>query len=323
MKRERWTETDLLALPAEEPDEFDRKSGLLLNDPEKFLDAVAKAVSAFANSGGGSLILGVEDDGTLAGAEPLRGRETLKDWLEQKIPNLLDYPLSDFRVHTVEPAAASLIPEGKVVVVVDVADSALAPHQSKRDRIYYHRSAGRSLPAPHFYLELLRNRLTSASLQFELQGVEVVEATPWEGGLSIEMKFTFNVRNTGRIAAYKWSLRAQEIHHPSFDERPERGERYYFGTSNFPVKKGRSSSVSLDDTILPGNSIDHKTDVAVTLPSTDNIEAHLGEALGLLAITYRLATETSPGEPVQVALGPVVDIPALSKQVAQLLVPAD
>jgi predicted HTH transcriptional regulator len=113
-------------------------------------------LSAFANSGGGSLILGVEDDGFLTGLPSHVGKTAVRDWVEQKIPSLLDYPLSDFRVHTASKASPSKIPEGREVVVIDVGDSALAPHQSKRDHIYYQRAGGRSIPAPHFYIELLR-----------------------------------------------------------------------------------------------------------------------------------------------------------------------
>jgi hypothetical protein len=72
MKRERWTEEELIRLPTEEPDIFDRKSGLLLNKEDDFLNAVAKALSAFANSGGGSLLLGVTDDGILDGLPKTR-----------------------------------------------------------------------------------------------------------------------------------------------------------------------------------------------------------------------------------------------------------
>jgi hypothetical protein len=101
VKREKWTEADVDELPAEEPDVFERKSGELFANRGKFLDVVAKALSAFANSGGGSLILGVNDDGTPDGLPPLVGQTAMRDWVEQTIPHLLDYPLADFRVHTV------------------------------------------------------------------------------------------------------------------------------------------------------------------------------------------------------------------------------
>jgi hypothetical protein len=135
VKREKWTEADVDELPAEEPDVFERKSGELFANRDNFLDAVAKALSAFANSGGGSLILGVKDDGTPDGLPPLVGQTAMRDWVEQRIPHLLDYPLADFRVHTVIKSDPSRIPDGREVVVIDVGDSAAAPHQCKRDKV--------------------------------------------------------------------------------------------------------------------------------------------------------------------------------------------
>src|SRR3974390_3860089 len=70
VKKEQWTEEEVLALPAGEHDYFERKSGLLFDDPagpNKLYDALAKAASAFANSGGGHLVLRVADDGSIDG----------------------------------------------------------------------------------------------------------------------------------------------------------------------------------------------------------------------------------------------------------------
>jgi hypothetical protein len=93
VKRESWTEADLSNLPGGEPDVFDRKSGLLFDHRDNFFNSVAKALSAFANSGGGSLVLGVADNGTPDDLPPLEGKTPIREWLEQKIPRLLDYPL--------------------------------------------------------------------------------------------------------------------------------------------------------------------------------------------------------------------------------------
>jgi predicted HTH transcriptional regulator len=156
VKRERWTEHNLEALPAGEHDYFERKSGSLFDDTQKLLGAVAKAVSAFANSGGGHLLLGVCDDGSPDGVPPTRGSTATHDWLDQKLPHLVSYPLSDFRVHVVERSTPSRIPTGREVVVIDIGDSALAPHQCNQaghgvqQYAYYHRRGGRSEPAPHF-----------------------------------------------------------------------------------------------------------------------------------------------------------------------------
>jgi hypothetical protein len=91
---------------------------------------------------------------------------------------LLDYPISDFRVHTVIKSGPSRIPADKEVIVIDVGDSAAAPHQNKRDRIYYRREGGRSARAPHFYLEILRQRLTNPVLEFKLKKIEDADVYP-------------------------------------------------------------------------------------------------------------------------------------------------
>src|SRR6267143_4069311 len=74
VKREQWTEQEVRALPAGEHDYFDRKSGLLFDDlaaRANLYDTLAKAASAFANTGGGHLVLGVEDDGAFDGVPPI------------------------------------------------------------------------------------------------------------------------------------------------------------------------------------------------------------------------------------------------------------
>jgi hypothetical protein len=72
-----------------------------------------------------------------------------------------------------EPATASRIPAGKGIFIIDVGDSALAPHQSAIDHIHYHRQGSHSLPASSFYLKLLRQRLTAPRLRFELVEVQI------------------------------------------------------------------------------------------------------------------------------------------------------
>ena len=159
IKKDRWTEDEVLALPTGESDRFDRKQGSVITE-SGFDQILAKALSAFANSGGGYLILGIKDDGKIIhGAAKIRkGKVTTRDWLEQKIPYLVAPVLQDFRVHEVEPSEQTQIPPDKVIIVIDVGDSALAPHQSDKDKGYYYRAGGRSEHAPHRYLELLWQR---------------------------------------------------------------------------------------------------------------------------------------------------------------------
>ncbi|MCA1568092.1 MAG: ATP-binding protein [Acidobacteria bacterium] len=156
-KRDRWTEDEVLALPSGEHDFLERKAGDLLIDQD-FRQDMAKTLSALANSGGGHLLFGARNDGTFDGLPEFRGRQPIREWLEQVIPELLNYPLQDFRVHKVERSSSSAFPSGSAVIVIDVGDSMLAPHQSSVTKLYYYRVGGHSVPAPHFYLETLRGR---------------------------------------------------------------------------------------------------------------------------------------------------------------------
>lgn len=158
LKKDVWTEDDVTSFPPGEQPFFERKGGDILSTAD-YVDVLAKAVCAFANSGGGYLLVGVADDGGLDGVpEIIKRRERAKDWFEKLIPRLLNYPLQDFSVHEVLPSAASKIPLGRVVLVVEVGDSPMAPHQTAASKTYYYRSGGKSEPAPHFFLDLLWGR---------------------------------------------------------------------------------------------------------------------------------------------------------------------
>jgi hypothetical protein len=136
--------------------------------------------------------------------------------------------------------------------VIDVGDSAAAPHQSKRDHIYYYRVGGRSVPAPHFYLELLRQRLTHPALEFSLSAIELVDASEHDNGIFVETKLVFEIKNVGRVASYNWNLVVKEMNNTREDVLPMRKDDYYFNIAAYPVKKGRSGGIPINTTILPG-----------------------------------------------------------------------
>jgi len=308
VKRENWTENEVNELPTGEHDYFDRKSGAIFDkaaDRNQLYDTLAKAASAFTNSGGGHLILGATDAGVLDGVPHIfSGMTTVRDWLEQKLPQLVDYRLSDFRVHVARPRIGSSIPQGRDVIVVDFGDSALAPHQSTRDHIYYYRSAGRSLPAPHFYLELLRQRLTSPSLDFDLTGVDV-DAWSYEEQLILRLEARFLLENKGRVAAYKWALVARTL-----TNAPEgRADDFLFGA--IPGAPAHMSSIRIDDTILPGcTCAETKVFGARLRPMVDEAAARAELSAMLLntIIGFRLATESSTGETKDAVLKPFIEI---------------
>jgi hypothetical protein len=325
VKRERWTEADIDALPAGEHDYFERKSGRLFTNSGELLGKLAKTISAMANSGGGHIILGVDDHGVPDGVPPTQGRTATRDWLEQKIPYLIDYPLGDFRVHTVERATPTRIPAGREVIVIDVGDSALAPHQcahgggDARKYTYYYRQAGRSEPAPHFYLELLRQRLVSPVLTATPVALQSRRVTRPDGAIFIAMELRFRIENVGRVAAYKWALQLVEMSgYPK-----ELAENYRWRTQDFPPGVSGGGGIRLDDTILPGGVLEEIKEWGILVRPALHESAAIGAEIErmILPVTlgYRLATETSPGEVQRVALRDVAGADKVADYALQFL----
>lgn len=318
--KERWTEPEITSLPAGEHDYFDRKSGSLLTDPD-FRKDMGKALSAFANSGGGHLLLGVKDDGTFDGVDKIKkGRVTTRDWLEQTIPNLLVFPLQQFRVHEVEASNPSAIPAGKVVIVVDVGDSTLAPHQVEESKVYYFRQAGRSLPAPHFYLETLRNRLIGPLLDAELTLIEEdAVAYSVDSRVFVELALKFTITNRGGTAAYKWRLHVEGVGGIPKERRSD----YIFDKSRFPPRPGpRSSSIDIDPTILPGLTKHEVFTFGLFLNPLVKSEAPILSELNLciptsVEILYRVVSEFSRGETKSSNISAFLNPPKLARRIFQ------
>lgn len=157
-----WDLNHMLHLPLGEFDwiEFKGRRGLDLTlpnvDENKILDELSKQLSAFANSGGGVLVYGVLsppdgkprsiDDGGIAVA---MRNPNVREWLEDVIPNLVEFPLNKFNVYTLtNQSGAPALSADRCIVVMDIPSSDEAPHQA-RDRKYYARVGGKSRPVGH------------------------------------------------------------------------------------------------------------------------------------------------------------------------------
>src|SRR6185312_8967727 len=125
------------------------KASKILSDRES--SVICKAVTAFANSTGGHLIIGIESkngkplrlDGGVAGPSQ-------EDWLYQ-IVNVKTYPpVENIEVTEISEASGSYY-------VIAVPASVYAPHQSD-DRKYYKRRGSHSEPMEHYEIEDVRNR---------------------------------------------------------------------------------------------------------------------------------------------------------------------
>ena len=153
-----WHEEDLLNLPPGEHDWIEYKGRRTLDltadrvDENDVRGNLSKAISAFANSGGGTLVLGINDrtiqvdDGGIS--QKIKPSGT-KEWLEDVIPTLVEPTLIKFNVYPIiRETENSNILLDRAVYVIQIEDSQQAPHQAS-DNKYYGRVGGKSRPLPH------------------------------------------------------------------------------------------------------------------------------------------------------------------------------
>jgi len=176
-----WDEEHIKQLPRGEFDwvEFKGRRGLDFSIPEinesKVLENLSVQVSAMANSGGGTIVFGMTDPTDLSEREvdvggvslSLKGRNT-KEWLEDVIPHLVEFPLNGFSVFALtRESGAPSVEDGRGLILVHVNDSSEAPHQA-RDNKYYIRVGGKSRPAGHRIVSDIFNRGSHAEFEVNL-----------------------------------------------------------------------------------------------------------------------------------------------------------
>lgn len=206
-----WTEFDILNLPVGEHDWFEIKGSRAIDltlpnvHEHSVASTLSPAVSAFANSGGGQIILGLKDQRDLAmprcvdqgGVSLNVKRPNTKEWLDNFISTLVANPLRTFSVYVVtRQADDSQIESGKGLFVIDIGDSPDAPHQA-RDHCYYVRAASRTVPASHQLVVDISNRRKHP--RFELK----LFHRPMRAGSSGPARLGLGgtLRNTGTVMA--------------------------------------------------------------------------------------------------------------------------
>ena len=157
---ENWSEDDLLDLPEGESDDYEYKSSLIRDSSSYRSDLshkITKTASAFWNTGGGILVVGVDDSGRVDGGIPYHiGKQKLRDWVDM-ILNTVS-PIGPYTVRPIKPQKndTQIDPE-HVVLVVAFGESFDLPHMAPDNR-YYIRTGAHSNPANHYLVEAIRAR---------------------------------------------------------------------------------------------------------------------------------------------------------------------
>ncbi|MGW8121656.1 AlbA family DNA-binding domain-containing protein [Roseivirga echinicomitans] len=137
--------------------------GLLLEFKKKanFPEKIAKEIVAFANTYGGILLLGVDDDGTVSGTRDIEGEVFV---MEQTIEKLI-WPKLSYTLQIIK------LNEKKGVAVFEIEKSQKSPLQlrdnseAKGAKVYV-RAGERSLQASKEMREILKRRMKAKDTQF-------------------------------------------------------------------------------------------------------------------------------------------------------------
>jgi hypothetical protein len=144
---------DLSQLPSGETDEFEFKSSRIKHK-DQLKDDISRAVSAFANSGGGTFVAGVDDNGASDGGLSIDvGNTNLLDWVDKVVHNVDPTPNYVAKLGTITGDRGK-IDAGNTVLVIIVGDSLDGPCMA-HDRRYYIRAGRHTEPARHFLVEAI------------------------------------------------------------------------------------------------------------------------------------------------------------------------
>jgi len=190
------TEEDLIRLKvvreAEGPYIEYKSSRLLTGKNEKVFEILSKEITAFGNSAGGVLIIGVEEDSDRCIKEfvPIADASKTDSWIEDGLLPRISPPIS-ITIETIEMG-------GGRVLVIDVPASHSAPHQAS-DRKYYARRLFRVDPLLAFEIDDIRRRSNKSEIG--------VTAGLWfDEGL-----INFSIRNDGIVPIFDVSLSIEGV----------------------------------------------------------------------------------------------------------------
>jgi hypothetical protein len=169
-----WQEDDIQALIREQrPEdlglEYKRSDALAKTDVKKA--EITKDVSAMANSAGGVIIYGIDEqrksNGPIKLDSGINPDEISREWLEQVIDSGIRRKIGGFRINPVK-----ISDTGRLVYAVWVPQSNWAPHMAA-DHRYYKRLGTITAPMEEYEVRDVARRSESPDLHLDFRGVGI------------------------------------------------------------------------------------------------------------------------------------------------------
>lgn len=172
----------------------ERKSCGLIRDEEVFKEKLGQEVSAFVNYGGGIILFGVDNEGSIEeGILDKKGKGTMREWLDSIVFQSVSPQIRSFAVKRIEN-------EQKFLFAIFIGDSPQSPHQvavggrSGFKNKYYSRIDNQCQVIDGVLVRDIFNRQRSADI--EIRDIAAVTASPTN-----QVKITFDLFNKSKVSA--------------------------------------------------------------------------------------------------------------------------
>jgi hypothetical protein len=160
-----------------------------VGDPEKAKKELAKDISAFANTSGGFLIIGVDKNYNIVGVNTMIQNKSIDEWINQILSSNVEPNVFYF-----DPKIISIPNSEKVILVIHIPESTKKPHIVVESSKYHIRINDSSKPANHNQIrdmfEFSKNR-TDEFNDF-LKKRKLLDEDGAEFGLNINSKKLFS-----------------------------------------------------------------------------------------------------------------------------------
>jgi hypothetical protein len=170
------------------------------NKKDKTAEDLSKEVSAFANTEGGTLVIGIEEEKQTKTASHIVGvnpKEWPKETLQQVIESNISPPLSGIRVKPIY-----IDDEYSACVYVVYIPAGKTAYQAK-DKCYYGRSEYECKALHDHEVRLRMFRGKSPSAKLDLQQLSRMPITSWDSGSKsmqkIQIAFRVHLKNIGEV----------------------------------------------------------------------------------------------------------------------------
>lgn len=219
--------TALITNEAEESVHLEFKAAGALSKEDKKKTEIAKDVSAFANSDGGVIVYGIEEQDNKAHTlSYIDGNTYSKEWLEQVIQDKIQRRIENLCIIPIREDGDM----AKTIYVVKIPRSSNTPHMSA-DKCYYKRNNFRSVKMEEyevrdlFYREATPNlRIAAYGLSKKVSNEEFVvydfEAQIWNDSSVIATVYKLNcyIENFISFSQISWEPFKEDINYTIFDK---------------------------------------------------------------------------------------------------------